>query len=416
MNEDFVYQGFWFLPSAPNSKVAGILSYSPHKSIVIELIGGFDNNSFGYVFRTQREPVIWGVTYNGEKISLLNCVIANGTKYKYSAEFPYIKFQCQYILKGYYLENIETKCFDRVRLFMPFLDIWFYPNQLNLKSIDKSNDIVNSLTEEIAIADGWKMVLHCSSQPEIKNFGNTIQLNQKTYCEIVSTKDKVDLSTLFAKMQSFVEFVNFAALSHSKIEKIILGNEDDESYHKSGINCYYIEPKFPVKNITLFNQFLFQFEKIAYVFPEVIRKWYELSSDIAPIRSHLISSIRIKDYFESLDYLIVVQALEGFHRRFINSAKISLKKRLEALFMKFSDIERINKMTIDFETVVQSRDYYSHFFNKNEKPQLLEGCCLYQLMIKLRLLLICCTLNLIGFDNEMINKLLNECKDGILQV
>lgn len=416
MNEELIYKGFWFLPSDPNCKVAGILSYCPNKSIVLELIGGFDNNSFGYVFRTRRESVIWGVTYSGEKISLLNCTIANGTKYKYSAEFPYLKFQCQYILRGSYVESTETAFFDRVRLFMPFLDVWFYPNQLNFKSLDKNNDIVNTLTKEVVIDDGWKIILHSSSQPKIENFGNTIEFNQKTFCEFVSMKGKLDLLAFLAKVQSFVEFISFAALSHSKIDKIVFVNESDESYHKGGINCYYIKPKFPIKSITLFDQFLFQFERIADIFPEVIKKWYEVNSNIAPIRSYLISSIQLKEYFESLDYLIVIQALEGFHRRFINSSKMPLKKRLEDLSMKFSDIDKINKMTIDFEAVVQSRDYYSHFFDKNEKPKLVEGNDLYILMIKLRLLLICCTLSLIGFDNEMINNLLNECKDGILRV
>lgn len=68
-------------------------------------------------------------------------------------------------------------------------------------------------------------------------------------------------------------------------------------------------------------------------------KWYNDKEDIAPIRAHLIDSIQNTKIFSSIDFLIVVQALEGFCTRFRTEA--NLTKMLEAIISEFSDIDKL---------------------------------------------------------------------------
>jgi len=217
-----------------------------------------------------------------------------------------------------------------------------------------------------------------------------------------------------------------AALSSCCITKITLYDYDNYQEYANGkkfyhpINLYYIDRSIPTSKIKKQKDFLFSYNQIENEFPSIIKAWYNSSVNIAPIRGHLIESIQEKLYFSSLDFLIIVQALEGFHRRFIEksmsskSKKVFLKDRLTALLNLFNDVDRIKKTNIDLKAAVQSRDYYSHFFNRSEKSQLKDGIELYNLSKELRLLLICCTLHLIGFDNCLINQLMNNSNNGKL--
>ena len=43
MNQVHEYKGYWWLPSNPKIKIAGILKYIPSESIILELIGSFSH-------------------------------------------------------------------------------------------------------------------------------------------------------------------------------------------------------------------------------------------------------------------------------------------------------------------------------------------------------------------------------------
>ncbi len=112
----------------------------------------------------------------------------------------------------------------------------------------------------------------------------------------------------------------------------------------------------------------------------MIKKWYSESEKMGPIRMHLIESIRDKNEFGSTDFLIIIQALEGFWNRFRESEhrcknnipqkkNIKLRDILEDVISEFENIDKISRLNIDISSVVDSKHYYSHFMNisKNQK-------------------------------------------------
>ena len=44
LEQKLEYKGYWYLPSSPENKVAGVITYYPGEKIVLELIGCFDNS------------------------------------------------------------------------------------------------------------------------------------------------------------------------------------------------------------------------------------------------------------------------------------------------------------------------------------------------------------------------------------
>lgn len=69
MTEQVVVKGYWWLPSSPNDKVAGVLTYTPNESIELELIGQLKPNISAleeYMSR-QSEDVIFGCSSDSKK-------------------------------------------------------------------------------------------------------------------------------------------------------------------------------------------------------------------------------------------------------------------------------------------------------------------------------------------------------------
>ena len=157
---------------------------------------------------------------------------------------------------------------------------------------------------------------------------------------------------------------------------------------------------------------MFDYKSISKQYPHIIQKWYTEKEDITPIRAHLIESIKDKRVFSSIDFLIIIQALEGFCTRF--RTENSLSKMLEAIISEFSGIDKLKNDNITIKQVVDSRHYFSHFMEKTKKPNTLDGHDLYNLTFKLRKLLICCILHFIGFDYLQINQILNKSNNNLL--
>ena len=105
LEQQLEYKGYWYLPSSPDKKIAGILTYYPNDKIVLELIGCF-NDSFISLFEYNEEEVIYGKTSDAKDITLLQCH-QSGTA-NFSAEFPIVKYSCNYIVIGKHINSYDT--------------------------------------------------------------------------------------------------------------------------------------------------------------------------------------------------------------------------------------------------------------------------------------------------------------------
>ena len=88
------YKGYWYLPSSPDNKIVGILTYYPNEKITLELIGSFDD-SLSYLFCNREEKVIHGKTSDAKEITLFQC--SQLSSVNFSADFPIVKYNCSFI-------------------------------------------------------------------------------------------------------------------------------------------------------------------------------------------------------------------------------------------------------------------------------------------------------------------------------
>jgi len=425
MNEKFELRGYWFLPNKYETKVAGILSFIPNEKIELELIGALENQDEPLMnfFNAESVNVIYGITSDNKEVTLFFCNPFGSLNF--SCPFPITKYTCQYLLVGKYLSDFKEPSFNCMEVHLPILSEWLYPGLIETQieskagkqrrfSYSVSNDKTEKPKFETQIDRNFNLVLRSGVSNSEDDLRLKVELSQKTYFEVESIQDKAKIDDLLQKSYMFEQFISLASLKTNRVSSIILFDNDNYQELESGkksihpIEFYHVDRTPFLSKEKSNKDFLFTYSQIESIFPKVIYNWYNDSENNAPIRTHLIESIKEKSQYSNFDFLIVVQALEGFHRRYVNQKKMPLKIRLSELKKQFDDISRINNINIDFDAAVESRDYYSHFFDKKEKPHLLDGLELFMLSKKLRLLLICCVLYLIGVENNFINDILNN--------
>lgn len=103
-----------------------------------------------------------------------------------------------------------------------------------------------------------------------------------------------------------------------------------------------------------------------------------------PIRSHLVDSLNRHGVFSSTDFLIVVQAIEGFYYRFRQDNNESLKTIIEDLTKEFSDVKCVEFEDGDCQKIVDSRHYFTHLLPPGKKAMLfkVQNCTIWILSLE----------------------------------
>ena len=127
LDQALEYKGYWYLPSFPEKKVAGILTYSPSDKITLELIGSFDD-TFSSLFETKEEKVIYGNSSDAKEITLLQCFQYSSVNF--SADFPIVKYNCRCLIIGKHINSLEEQAKYWVSFRIPELTYWCHPEAL----------------------------------------------------------------------------------------------------------------------------------------------------------------------------------------------------------------------------------------------------------------------------------------------
>jgi hypothetical protein len=418
MTNPFIIKGFWFLPGQDSNRIPGTLFYIPNQEIRLELIGGLEFKIEDLLKRRFFE-VINGTSNENEKITLLNCSASGSINF--SSSFPLMNYKCNYLIRGKHLYSPLDKSFTSMQINFTNLYNWYPSGRIRNEIFFSDKNKPQKINVTIDQSTYWENITKIDEDYSIKIFGDAniegsfdlkdFILKQDTLLEIFSNSSKKSIFDFLKMAEIFKQFLTLASLSSVEYIEILYYDNDDYQLLKSDekvLNPYSI---FFVQNKNDFkkpcnHEFLFVQKDISEMFPEIISKWYGIEQNLAPIRNHLIESVKEKKIFTSLDFLIIVKALEGFHRRFVNSKGVSLEKRINFLYNYFNEITKIQNPEINIKQVVSSRGYYSHFYEKDS--DVLEGIELFKLTDQLRIILICCVLELIGFNKDLIVKLINK--------
>ena len=424
MEENRVYKGYWWVPSNPDDQVAGTLTIQPNGVVKLELIGAFEleDNSIDL---EREDAVIYGhclaPNKHAKEISLFDCHSAS--TWNPSLPFTLTRYTCRYALIGAHVEAMSTPSFFKAQVNYDELTYWCPPNNIRT-TWSKSEITLTVKTEDDE-----------SSKLAIINLEDGITLNLKENCNYNHPNDFAvytdqltclemlkygmsadDVVMMTRQMERFLSFVTLLSVEHTKIwlyskDKCQISEKGETYYHPIELVTYLYKDK-PEKIQD--HNFLFKYSDVADVFPDMFKRMYSNES-ISLIWTMLLDSLEKKWVFTSNDFLLVAQALDGFAKRFRTGKSIG--NQLADLRNEFQDIDRVNLTDEDLTEAAGSRNYYSHVLRVDlkEDKKAQDGLKLYDLMGRLRVLLICCVMDFLGLDHTKINQLLNNSNNSILR-
>lgn len=424
--EERIFKGYWWLPSEPEEQIAGTLTIDYKGNVKLELYGCFGPTDDYVIFDRKDDPAIYGRCYTPDSkmtdVSLIGCHSALTLNFNDNT-FPLTRYTCQYALIGIHCRKMEDAMFFKAHVDFKELAFWCPPKNITFTMKDDSVSVsIETKAEEktplasVELDGGVKIQLKegATYKPDYPK----LYIDQSTYVEIL--KDDMNALQVLSTSRVFERFMSVATLVPVEHGKIMLYSKQKCQEFEGGKVIYH-----PIELVTYLyldnmqesykqHDFLFKFEDVAQEFGLMLDKLYTDKS-IAQIWSNLVDSLEKKRVFTSNDFLVVIQALDGFSIRFRKEK--DFLPQLTALRDEFKEIKKLSLTDDDLKAARGSRDYYSHILKleKKEKRNALEGWNLFDLTKKLRVLLICCVLNFMGMGNDQINRLLNKCNNSILR-
>lgn len=430
-DESLELKGYWFLPEDETNKVAGILYYSPTEGVHLELIGSFSHNENGIIAAisefNKKKPLIYGLTANNQAVTLLNNFSYSGD-ININCPFAMMKYKCQIVVIGKYIGSINDTANYKAYIDIDELSQWCQPSIYNTyHGENEHGSQINafyyegngtSIKDSVDIDDNFSLSLISTATFKITDTLTHVDLEQKTSLKI-SSHTPISLEDIKRKVFLFEQFLSLATLRSVECKRIKLEDEDlhdDINGNKiyDPIYVLYKQENLKNKDENIFLNMLFSYEQVKGDFHHIIKKWYNETKDIAPIRSHLIDSIQYKSVYSCLDFQILAYAIEGYCIRFRKEEEFTVM--MEKLISHFKDIKCIQNDNINIAQLRDSRNQYSHFFKDGKKKNVIDGLELLHLTRKLRRLLICCILEFMGLDIPKIQSITNDCHHSYFKV
>ena len=405
-----IYHGEWWVPAVADyytrmnflepekmmgheTKYTGTLTYYEDKDSTLELYHVPSNfNSKHYC----HNEVIWGRDANGHIFTLFNVLM----KEHRMGDFTCTKFVVSLILMGEHVLSIEDTRFKSCEVHFPYLRNWAFRDNITrshagtsiyFKTSFGANKLLEAVNDDGACWRLWQ-------GQAIERTIHDLTIIQTTTLEIEAIK-ALSIRTYLKQIEEFAQFLSIALYGDQNPTEIKFVNKE------SGHECVLLFKKNASVNPGIFT--LIKFDLLKSNLPSMLIKWHEFFDRIAPISSYLIDSLQKKSRFDVPDFLIIAQALDGYHKRFVNKKNGKDHQKYEdgikILLKQFEDVECIQKCHINPIILRDSRHFYSHLSPDEEKKSAVEGDDLYWLTEKCKILLTCCILNMLGLTNKEIN-------------
>lgn len=405
-----IYHGEWWVPAVHDydikmiyskpegmmgheKKYTGTLTYYEDKDSTLEL---YHYPSDLHAKHYSPNEVMWGKDANGNIFTLFNVA----TKKQSIGDFTKIEFVVANILIGEHVISANDTCFKSCDVKFPYLRNWAFHDNIVQSNAGKSmsfkapiyaEKLLETTNDEGACWRLWQ-------DQTIERSVHDLTITQSTILEIEAIKE-LSLISYMRQIEEFTQFLSIALYGDQNPTEIKFTNRNTKR------ESILLFKKDASVNPDLFS--LIKFGLLKEKLPSMMNVWHENFEKIAPISSYLIESLQKKSRFDVPDFLIIAQALDGYHKRFVNKKDgkdvRKYEEQIEILLNKFKSVKVLKQCKIKPEVLTDSRNYYSHLFPDEEIKLAVEGEDLYWLTEKCKILLTCCILNMLGLTNKEIN-------------
>ncbi|SOT38488.1 HEPN domain-containing protein [Burkholderia cenocepacia] len=457
ISEPTTFVGEWCLPSDEKNlqKIPGTLSWSIQRAS-LELHDSF-NPLCGSVYgdETHSYPVIHGTTVQSQYVTLLKTLrTGNNLSFGPAGLRQPEKLVSSWVIVGAHVD--DQTLYSEIRVRIPGLQMWLCRSGVEQTILHKTQgkaagvvyriDAMEEERHEISSLQtvlGWGIDRHFSG-----DLTTNISVITSACLRIQSEKPQ-PLDWFFEQLGKATTLLAFLAGSPMapdqisakvaevdiEVDVLVALREAKYCIHKKISDFYMLRSSMEIDLGIVFS------------------KWYEIYDTIAMPSQLALSVLSSEDLWLHIEFLSLMQALEGFHRatmtglytseeayesikktlsnsipntvgsdhkealksRIRYGNEISLRKRLDALISRL-DLP-LRKQILGNDGVVPrswvvTRNYYTHWDNES-RDHILDGVEMHRAGVRMRHLLRALYLDFVGIPQTAIAKaLVNTCKES----
>lgn len=421
ITESAEFAGDWFLSGAEDArKIAGTLAWSSQRAS-LELHDAFTplQGTF-YGDEVRSYPAVFGTTINSQYITLLEASgVPKGINFGPAGIKQHERVVSSLVIVGAHVTS--DTLYSEIRVRIPGLQIWIGRTGIRQTFISKTEHSpagviyqVDGLPEETMEVPSLPATLGWGID---KNFSGDLvsEISVKSSaCLRIQPNQPQNLDWYFDQMGKATTLLAFMAGSPMSPDHIAAkvgdsGNDvevlvalRDAKYceHKKGSDFYMLRNDMDAD------------------LGVVLMKWFELYPSFSAPSQLALSVLSSKDLWLHVEFLTLMQALEGFHRATIPASKkqITLRTRLDALAMRLPLPLRQNILGsadgLVPQSWIQTRNYYTHW-NEAYRKSMLEGIEMHRAGVRMRHFLRVLYLDIAGIPHTAIIKSLgNACGES----
>lgn len=319
-NSSLSYKGSFFFPDCQEDMVTGILTIEADGAANLELLGAFEQDG---LLAKRELRTIWGVLFNGDKVTLLDSYRGQGV---YRSGGSEVNYRVGTTILGTHIPNREVSVFNTITAEIDQLQEWLRIDggqlqfSLDLKqasySYNQPQDIIFKIDQELT-----GTIFFRNEFWDNRDYGN--EFTQRVRLELESTVEK-SAKELMNVALGFRQLVSIFIGQQVGMKKIVMTSPSEK--------IELIDPspgrEMPLKDILVYFKpgqrlaplpehplYFVAYSDIASGFQEIVRNWYQLlSTELKPIIFILLDALTDHSTFEEMDFLRAWQGAEAFHR------------------------------------------------------------------------------------------------------
>ncbi len=444
--EAFATNGKWWLPTNWSHTVPGNLTFDPRGKSRLEIFGTFQTGPVkeytSYLF-PKSIPLILGEDDSGQPITLTDCRIE---PFVHFPPWEYSTYRPSTIFRGHHFRKPEEIIFSRLSIDYYGLQVWADPNPRIRVAFNRP---VHTLPDEISTSDilisaGKFSIRICRTFPQDADTqSNEDTINRFALIDF-STENPLNFDGWLGAITDFQVFLSLA-MRVSTWPTMVQAPHPESNGKQISIHYHSVTEFRKTENLSPSNMYFTLQEALPFL-ERGLQNWFERSGKLERVLQMYNWAIS-REIFLDEQFMIFARAVEVIHRQMhvityvdeekfdeireviessipkgtdrrlrqgiLNSIKYanspSLRGRLKdirnrhqqcstRLFMQYNSF---------VNDVVCTRNYLTHFDEKDKERAKLELEDLYPMRERLRLLLEVCLLSETGLGNSEIGRIVH---------
>lgn len=455
INDSFELEGFWWLPEAPERRVAGVLKYSQGDGPVLTLTGTFDPTKEAFGSDMEDRPVIHGTTEDDKNVSLFKALHMN-SKGGFFREAVQEVYRGHTLAIGWHFESEDEEIFSKSYMIFEDIEEWLGHRFFDFGPVEDSKDwrlkIDRSVSRPLGRIESAEFTVGSGFYTDQSSTSFTVS----AHCYIKIAPDEPKSLRWHAATGSKIKaLASLCAGRHLPARRIMLDGPEirysEDHSRNVEVSIYASMLHQESKKVRKNDRPMVQVLDFPEPADDLLQRWFDGYEEFSSAQYLFLTALADNAMFINGRFSFAIQALEVFHRLSYPTTIIapsdhaslqnalmaaipegtptamrdklkgllafsnepSLRQRLKALLKEVRS--RLGEVPAGFdkafvERLDDTRNYYTHFSSRLE-DKALKGADMHYAIRRIVMLLIVLQFLRIGLDPAAVRSAIDRHRE-----